>query len=105
MGYDIVSRDFQGPYGVIARVFSPEMLLSWGPRAFARYYRGGEMSVSNVRPGMSETKYSGWLGFNAPLWETIRGGVRAAISACGKPVTVTSRETPEGMFFDIFWKV
>ena len=105
LGYDLVSRDFAGPYGVIARVFTPNMLLSWGPRAFARYYRGGDMVVTNVGPGVSETKFSGWNGFNVPLWETIRGGIRAAISACGKPVTVTKREGPESaVLFDIAWK-
>ncbi len=106
LGHDLVARDFAGPYGVIARVFTPNMLLSWGPRAFARYYRGGEMLVTNVSPGVSETKFSGWEGFNDPLWETIRGGTRAAISACGKPVTVTRRDGPlDTVFFDIAWKV
>jgi hypothetical protein len=82
IGRDGVSRDFQGIYKMLAGAISPHWLMSWGPRMYTRYFRGGSLEVPEARSGFGRAEWRNCAGFDRNLWLDMIGSVEATLEAC-----------------------
>ena len=78
-----VSRDFTGVYRMLAGTLKPEWLMSWSPRQYRRYFRGGQATVPEARAGYSRFALRGCHGFDRSLWMDMAGSCEAILEACG----------------------
>ncbi|MCC6876561.1 MAG: hypothetical protein IT378_19820, partial [Sandaracinaceae bacterium] len=83
IGREGVSRDFQGIYKLLVGALSPHWLMSWGPRMYGRYFRGGSLAVPEAREGFSRAEWRGCAGFDKNLWLDMIGSTEATLEACG----------------------
>jgi hypothetical protein len=83
IGHDGVARDFRGVYRVLAGVLQPHWLISWAPRMYNRYFRGGRLVVSEARAGFASGQWSGCIGFDKNIWLDMIGSCEASLEACG----------------------
>lgn len=83
IGRDGVARDFQGVYKLLAGALQPHWLISWAPRMYGRYFRGGQLAVTEARKGFACGRWTGCAGFDKNLWLDMIGSSEAALEACG----------------------
>lgn len=83
IGRDGVSRDFQGVYRLLAGALQPHWLISWAPRMYGRYFRGGTLDVLEARKGYARGEWRGCVGFDKNLWLDMIGSCEASLEACG----------------------
>lgn len=78
-----VAHDMRGPYKVLLKLISPQMLLTWAPCMMGHYYNGGEMSVIDSKPGDISVEFRQWHGCTARIWQTILAASEAGMVAAG----------------------
>lgn len=83
IGRDGVARDFQGVYRLLAGALQPHWLISWAPRMYGRYFRGGRLDVPEARKGFARGEWRGCVGFDKNLWLDMIGSSEASLEACG----------------------
>lgn len=83
IGREGVARDFQGVYRLLAGALAPHWIVSWAPRVYARYFRGGAFEVPEARSGYARGELSGCHGFDKSLWLDMTGSIEAVLEACG----------------------
>lgn len=91
-------QDFTGLHRAILRVLSTKTVTGHAHRLMQLYWRGGTASNSDLRPGRSVIRFSGWVGFNPLVWADIAGSAQGIVEAAGGKrvqARVTSMSTDE----------
>jgi hypothetical protein len=73
IGRQCTRDDMSGIYSVLAKLISPQSLLSLSQRVFSNYYSLGKVEAVESRRGYSHARWTECRGFDENMWTEILG--------------------------------
>lgn len=73
IGRQCTRQDMSGVYSVLAKLISPQTLLSLSQRVFSNYYSVGKVKAVESRDGYTHASWSECYGFDENMWSEILG--------------------------------
>lgn len=83
IGRQCTRDDMSGVYSVLAKLISPQSLLSLSQRVFSNYYSVGKVEVLESRAGYSRARWSECRGFDENMWLEIMGSCEQLLEIGG----------------------
>jgi hypothetical protein len=68
---------------ILAKLISPQALLSTSARVFASYYDTGKVEVVETRRGFAHLRATGCLGWDQNMWSELIGSCEALLEISG----------------------
>lgn len=73
IGRQCTRDDMSGIYSMLAKLISPQSLLSLSQRVFSNYYSVGKVEGVESRKGYSQARWTSCLRFDENMWTEILG--------------------------------
>lgn len=110
IGYRCMELDMQGVYKqILARVVSPQTMLSMTARLFSNYYDTGTLEVIEGRKGFVHVRFSGCRGWDTNMFYEMIGSSTGMLEISGahevKPrVMAGGRDGDTSMELEAHWR-
>jgi hypothetical protein len=83
LGHKATSLGVNGAYRALARMTSPEMLLTMATRAFGFFFDRGQLLVKQTEPQHLTAEFTQCVGFDPLIWNEVLGGAIYFVETAG----------------------